>query len=58
MILVPSKLKEDVLHALYKAVGLDTPGQGIAFAMPVDNVVGLATEEKKDEGKDENAEAK
>jgi len=42
MILVPSKIKEDVLHALYRAVGLDTPGQGIAFALPVDNVIGLA----------------
>lgn len=44
MILVPAKIKEAVLHALYKAVGLDTPGQGIAFAMPVDNVIGLASE--------------
>lgn len=41
LILVPSKIKDDVLHALYKAVGLNTPGQGIAFAVPVDNVVGL-----------------
>ena len=42
MILVPSALKEDILHALYKQVGLDTPGQGIAFALPVDDVVGLS----------------
>lgn len=42
MILVPARLKDGVLHALYKAVGLDTPGQGIAFALPVDNVVGLS----------------
>lgn len=41
MILVESKLKNDILHALYKAVGLNTPGQGIAFTMPVDDVVGL-----------------
>ena len=41
MILVPSDIKNDILHALYKAVGLKTPGQGIAFAMPVTNVVGL-----------------
>ncbi len=61
MILVPAKIKEAVLHALYKAVGLDTPGQGIAFAMPVDNVIGLASETnaqtldalKKEEEKDE-----
>ena len=41
MILVDSNLKNDILHALYKAVGLNTPGQGIAFAMPVEDVVGL-----------------
>ena len=41
LILVPSKIKDDILHALYKAVGLNTPGQGIAFAVPVDNVVGI-----------------
>ena len=41
MILVESKLKNDILHALYKAVGLNTPGQGIAFTMPLDDVVGL-----------------
>ena len=41
MILVDTKIKNDILHALYKAVGLQTPGQGIAFSMPVDDVVGL-----------------
>lgn len=43
MILVESAIKNDILHALYKAVGLKTPGQGIAFAMPVEDVVGLST---------------
>ena len=43
MILVESAIKNDILHALYKAVGLKTPGQGIAFAMPVEAVVGLST---------------
>ncbi len=46
MILVPSKIKDDVLHALYKEVGLDSAGQGIAFSVPVDSVVGLATPEE------------
>ncbi len=41
MILVKKEIKDDILHALYKAVGLDTPGQGIAFSLPVCNVVGL-----------------
>ena len=42
MILVPSEIKDDVLHALYNEVGLDSAGQGIAFAMPVDGVVGIS----------------
>ena len=42
MILVDSSIKNDILHALYQAVGLKTPGQGIAFAMPVEDVVGLS----------------
>ncbi len=41
MILVPRELKDDIIHALYKAVGLNTPGQGIAFTMPVSAAVGL-----------------
>jgi nitrogen regulatory protein PII len=47
MILIEKELKNDILHAIYKKVGLSTPGQGIAFAMPVDNVVGLS--EAKDD---------
>ena len=43
MILVPTSIKANVLHALYKEAGLDTAGQGIAFALPVDGVVGLST---------------
>ena len=42
MILVPIAIKDDVLHALYKEVGLDTAGQGIAFSVPVDGVVGIS----------------
>ena len=41
MILVPKKIKDGVLRALYDKVGLQTPGQGIALALPVDGVVGL-----------------
>lgn len=47
MILVPTKIKNDILHALYRDVGLKTPGQGIAFSMPVDNVVGISISETK-----------
>ena len=41
MILAKKSLKNDILHNLYNAVGLDTPGHGIAFTMPVESVVGL-----------------
>lgn len=41
MILVKKSIRNSILHALYNAVGLDTPGQGIAFTMPVESVVGL-----------------
>ncbi|MBR6049910.1 MAG: P-II family nitrogen regulator [Clostridia bacterium] len=49
MIIVRSEIKDDVLHALYKSVGLNTPGQGIAFALPVESVVGLSDNVKKTE---------
>ena len=49
MILVPTKRRDKILEALYDEVGLATAGQGIAFSIPVDGVVGLSeeTEEKK-----------
>lgn len=43
MILVPSEIKDDVLHAVYRNAGLKSEGQGIAFAMPVDDVVGMSS---------------
>ncbi|HRF70531.1 MAG: P-II family nitrogen regulator [Anaeroplasmataceae bacterium] len=54
MILVKKAVKEDVLHAIYKNVGLNTPGQGIAFSIPVDEVVGLSSPTLKQEPKPEN----
>lgn len=41
MILVPNAIRDDVMHALYQQAGLKTAGQGIAFALPVTNTVGL-----------------
>ncbi len=51
MIIVDRESRDGILHALYQSVGLNTPGQGIAFALPVDKVVGLS--EKKSEAKTE-----
>lgn len=55
MILVPVEIKDKVLHALYRDVGLSTPGQGIAFSMPVDEVVGLTLAPPLPEGQEESA---
>ena len=41
MIVVSTDIKEEVLHAIYQSAGLSTDGQGIAFSLPVDNVVGI-----------------
>ncbi len=49
MILVERAIRDDILHAVYRAVGLNTPGQGIAFSLPVDQVVGLSTPAKTEE---------
>ncbi len=45
MILIGAELKNDILHALYRAVGLNTPGQGIAFSLPVEEAIGLNEED-------------
>lgn len=42
MILVPASVKDDVLHAIYRNAGLKSAGQGIAFSLAVDRVVGIA----------------
>ena len=54
MILVKKSQKNDILHNVYKQVGLDSPGQGIAFTMPVESVVGLTLgdDDKADEKPD------
>ena len=50
LILVPHDLTDKILHALYRAVGLKTPGPGIAFSLPVDQVVGLSTFSTEESG--------
>lgn len=47
MILVSADIRDTVLHALYNKVGLKEPAQGIAFALPVSNVVGLSSYDDK-----------
>ena len=40
-ILVNEKIRDAVMSAINKAVGLDTPGQGIVFSLPVSNISGI-----------------
>lgn len=53
MIIVRSELKDNVMHELYRSAGLSTPGQGIAFSLPVDSVVGLSEQIEKEIEKSE-----
>ena len=41
MIIVKSEIKDDVLKAIYRTAGLGSPGNGIAFSLPVSGAVGL-----------------
>ena len=63
LILVNKKIADKVLSAIYKQAGLQTKGQGIAFTLPVADVVGLKLEhyemdeiEKKTKKKEEPTE--
>ena len=57
VILVPKKIKDEVISAIYKEVGINTKGQGIAFSMPAADVVGIV-EEAPEAVKDETPETK
>ena len=43
-ILVNSKIRDAVITAINNKCGLETPGQGIIFSLPVNNVSGLKLE--------------
>ena len=50
MLVVEKTIRDQVLNALYKEMGMDKKAQGIAFSLPVSDVAGLAqpvTEEIK-----------
>ena len=47
MILVAGEIRDAVLKALYDAVGVNTEAQGIAFSLPVDNVIGIGASSRK-----------
>ena len=45
LIIVEPEVRDSILHALYKSVGLGTQGQGIAFSLPIDGIVGFSGNE-------------
>ena len=51
MIVVDKGIRDNVLNALYKEMGLGKKSQGIVFSLPVSDVAGLAmpVEDKKEE---------
>ena len=55
MIVVDEQIKDDVLRALYKTVGVKTECSGIAFALPVEDVVGIGAPVATVAENDENA---
>lgn len=42
MIVVEKEIRDRILNALYKRMGMDKKAQGIAFSLPVSDVTGLA----------------
>ena len=58
LILVNKKISDKVLEAIYKQAGLQTKGQGIAFSLPVSDVVGLKFEHYAVDGSDKKVKKK
>ena len=42
MMVVEKDIRDQVLHALYKQMGMQKKAQGIVFSLPVSDVAGLA----------------
>ncbi len=55
MILVPKDIRDAVLEQITLEANIHSKGQGIAFSLPVDGVVGLMSEEKETEEEIEEA---
>ncbi|MBR5288847.1 MAG: P-II family nitrogen regulator [Clostridia bacterium] len=51
MMVVEKDVKNDILNAIYKEMGMGKPAQGIAFTLPVSDVAGLVKEHETSEEK-------
>lgn len=49
MMVVEKSIKDKILNAIYKEMGMGKPAQGIAFTLPVSDVAGLVKEHEADE---------
>lgn len=53
MMVVEKELRDPVLNAIYKEMGMAKKAQGIAFSLPVSDVTGLVQQEEKKENHEE-----
>lgn len=49
MIVVEKDIRDNVLNAIYKQMGMDKKARGIAFSLPVSDVAGLAPLHEKEQ---------
>ena len=47
MIVVPKSIKNNILNAIYKEMGMAKKAQGIAFSLPVTDTAGLVEQTEK-----------
>ncbi len=52
MMVVEKEIRDQVLHALYKQMGMQKKAQGIVFALPVSDVAGLVKLPEEPEAQD------
>ncbi len=53
MLVVENEIRDEILHALYKQMGMQQKAQGIVFSMPVSKAVGLAPRRDTEENKED-----
>ena len=46
-LIVPAKIKDEVMHKIYQDAGLAAKSKGIAFSLPVTHAVGLHEDESE-----------
>ena len=52
MVVVEKGIRDDILNAIYKQMGMGKKAQGIAFSLPVSDVAGLVKEPEQKEAEE------